>query len=607
MIAREHYSKHSLGFDIIQFFECPWTLNVDFLSPVQKVILKSMMGMPLDTTTPIPLNHEYQSTRGSYARQEPFLHEVDMYQWFTGKETYETSYYADVDLCVGRRSGKSTTLGAGLALYFATQFNYEPFLRTSPHATIPIISPTKDQAGEVYSSIKQMILRSPYLFQTFLDGKIDSFQEEYSEEDIKGDGKLTGGMIKLNNKVIIKVMAADMSKMRGMAVPFAILDECCFFGVDGNDTKNTDKSIYEALSPALSQFQTVEGMALILKISSPNGQAGLMYDSFVNKDDKDILHFQIPSWYANPTIPIKYLKKQEKKGVAFFNREYGAQYTASETSYLDPDLIEESVIKGADAFDPQEGYRYVAAMDYATKGDYWTLAIGHKEYVTAELEGEKHKKEKIVIDYLTHWRGQSGNELDPSQVIPEIAAVLKKYRVHFLITDQYAFAPLRSLFQSHGTLLKEFKVTSASKLKVMYSLQIAINSGTLKMVNNPLAIKHLKDLREKRSTQSNKIRIEHAQNCHDDYADVIALVAYQFDKSSPLFIGQHTEDTEEKLNTKDGAGRHIAYPTAEEMANMGGAGNKFNDNRKEVEERLKKENGEAAPEPEDGNDFWFIF
>lgn len=608
MIAKEYYSEKSLGMDIIEFFECPWLLNINFLSPVQKVILKSIMGMPLDDKTPIALDHEYQLSRGPYARQEPFENEIDMYKWFTGKKDYEIGYYADVDLCVGRRSGKSTAVGAGLALYFATQFDYEPFLRTSPHATIPIISPTKDQAGEVYSSIKQMILRSPYLFETFMDGQIDSFQEEYSEEDIKGDGKLTGGMIKLNNKVHIKVMAADMSKMRGMAVPFAILDEVCFFGVDGNDAKNTDKSIYEALSPALSQFQTVAGMALILKISSPNGQAGLMYDAFTNKDDVDVLHFQIPSWYANPTIPIRYLEKQQKKGAAFFDREYGAQYTASETSYLDPDLVDETVLKGVDAFEPQDGYRYVAAMDYATKGDYWTLAIGHKEYVMSELEGEKRKKERIVIDYLTHWRGQSGNELNPAEIIPQIAAILKKYRVHFLITDQYAYAPLRTLFQRHGTLLKEFTVTNASKLKYMYSLQIAINSGTLNMVNNPLAVKHLKDLREKRSTQSNKIRIEHAQNCHDDYADVIALVAYQFDKSSPLFVGTHVEEDEGIKSTKDARGMHVAYPTAEEMAQKAGIGNSFNDNRKEVEERLKKEAGEDTGEPEDDtNDFWFIF
>src|SRR5690606_34647252 len=126
---------------------------------------------------------------------------------------------------------KSTLLGSGLALYYATQFDYSPYLRTSPHATIPIISPTKEQAGEVYASIKNFILRSPYIFKTYLGGSLDGFQEEYSEESVDS-GKLTGGVIKLSNKVHIKVMAADISKIRGMAVPFAILDEVCFFGLE---------------------------------------------------------------------------------------------------------------------------------------------------------------------------------------------------------------------------------------------------------------------------------------------------------------------------------------------------------------------------------------
>ncbi len=600
MLAAEHFSEKAVGMDIIQFFECPWILNADFLSPVQRVILKSIMGMELDTEKPIPITHEYQIKEGPFARTEAFKNEVELYQWFTGKKEYKKSYYADVDLCVGRRSGKSTLLGAGLALYFATQFNYTPYLKTSPHATIPIISPTKEQAGEVYAAIKQMILRSPYLFQNFLDGNIEGFAEEYSEEDISGKGKLTGGKIILNNSVHIKVMAADMGKMRGMAVPFAILDEVCFFGVEGNDTKNTDKSIYEALSPALSQFQVVEGMALVLKISSPNGQSGLMFENFENKQDPDILHWQVPSWYANPDIPIVYLKKQAKKGKAFFNREYGAQYTASEQSYLDPELIEECILKGIDEIEPISGYKYVAVMDYATKDDLWAFGIGHKEYITDP--DSKEKKEKIYVDFLVHWRGKSGDELDPSQIIPQICAYMKRYKVAHCYSDQYAYAALRSMFQKEGCILKEFKTSHQSKLKYMYSMQIAINSGNLAMVHNPQAVKHLKDLREKRSNISNKIRIEHAQNCKDDYADVIGLIVYQFDTNSPIYVGTHKEEEyTPPVSTKDGRGQHVAYPTAQEMADFAGV-SAFIDGREE--EKAKQE--EDPDDSDNGGGFFWI-
>jgi hypothetical protein len=207
----------------------------------------------------------------------------------------------------------STTCGAGIAIYYATQFDYKPYLGTSPYATIPIISPTKTQAGEVYAAIKNMFLRSTYLFDTFLDGKIDNFRDEYTEDKIGKDDALVGGMIRLNNKVVIKVMAADVSKMRGFAVPFAILDEVCFFGMEGSDSKNTDVGIYEALAPALSQFQSVEGMAMVLKISSPNGESGLMYTDYERRNEEDVLHLQVPTWYANPTISVKYLEKQKKK------------------------------------------------------------------------------------------------------------------------------------------------------------------------------------------------------------------------------------------------------------------------------------------------------
>lgn len=597
-IHLELVEKTHLGMSIIDFFECPWILNQgELLSPIQRIMLKTVMALPLDSTSKIARTHEYQN--------KEFASEVDMYKHFTGKHEYEPSFYPDVDWCIGRRSGKSTLLGAGLAVYFATQFDYVPYLRTSPHATIPIISPTKEQAGEVYAAIKFLFLKSPYLYETFLDGKIEGFQEEFSEENVK-ESSLIGGQIKLNNRVVIKVMAADVSKMRGMAVPFAILDECCWFGIEGNDTKNTDKGIYEALAPSLTQFQEVPGMAMILKISSPNGQAGLMYDNYLNRLDPDVIHFQVPTWYANHTVSVNYLEKQKKKGMSFFNREYGAQYTASESSYLDPVLIENCVIKGAEiiAYDPK--YRYVAAMDYATKEDYWTLAIGHKEYILEDTPAGRKKKERVQIDLLYHWKGSSGNELDPSRVVPEISIFLKRYRVQFLISDQYAYAPLKTLFGREGQILKEFKVTHQSKLKYMYSMQVAINSDILRMVANPLAVRHLKDLREKRSTTTNTIRIEHAANCHDDYASAIGLVIYQFDKSSPIYVGMSENEVEEVKTTKDGMGKHIAYPMAQELAEFVGI-SQFFDNRAEVENREKKKNGEGDPEDDGGDPFFFSF
>lgn len=517
--------------------------------------------------------------------------------------TYDLEIDNDTHLYLLANEGlithNSTTLGAGLALYYATQFNYIPFLGTNPWATIPIMSPTKEQAGEVFAAIRQFCLKSPYIFQKFLDGKIDeeNIQAEFSEEDIGKGAKLTGGQIKFNNKVVIKVFAADVSKIRGMAVPFAILDEACWFGVEGNDTKNTDKAIAEALEPALSQFHAVEGMALILKISSPNGQAGLMFEAYENRKDEDVLHIQAPTWYMNPSISVKYLEKQKKKGMGYFNREYGAQYVASEQSYLDPILVESAIIRGAEQIDYMDGYRYVAAMDYATKDDYWTLAIGHKEYV---LDTElKEKKEKIQIDLLVHWKGTSGNELDPSEIVPEICLWMKKYRVTYCITDQYAFAALKPFFMKEGCMAKEFAMSYQSKLKVMYSLQVALNSSVLKMVHNPLAVKHLKDLREKRSNISNKIRIEHAPGTHDDYADVVALVCYQFDKTSPIFIGHHYDGEDDAPQTKDQMGKFVAMPTAQDLAEYTGL-HGFSDNRTEHDEKEQEDD-------DDGSNFWFSF
>lgn len=579
-------SNDAIQMNIVEFFEV--VLGIKNLSSIQKITLKAIRGEALDEVTPIPRVHAYQEME--------FANEVEMFKFFSGKDSYVPNNYSDASVLFGRRSGKSTTLGAGLAVFYGTQFDYTPYLGTSPHATIPIISATKEQAGEVYAAIKNLFLRSTWLFNKFLNGDISNLQDEYSEEDMDNPSRITGGQIKLNNKVVIKVMAADIGKVRGMAVPFAILDENCFFGVEGNDTKNTDKGIYEALAPALSQFQEVEGMALILKISTPNGQAGLMFNDYLNREDKDILHLDVPTWYANPKIAVKYLEKQKKKGLNYFNREYGAKYTASETSYLDTNAIEEAILKGVQKIDFQKGYRYAAAMDYASRNDLWTLAIGHKEWL---MDTEmKEKRERVYIDFLIHWRGTDGDELNPEEVIPEICKYLKEYHVTYCVADQYAFAALKPIFSREGCLLKEFTLSGQSKLKVMYSLQVSLNTQNLKLVNNPIAIQHLKDLRERRSHISNKIQISAANNSHDDYAIAIAEVVYQFDKTSPIFLGYTTEEDEQGPTTKDEMGRQLLTPTAQDLADYVGL-SRFYDNRKEKE---------AQEDPEDdGDGFWFTF
>ena len=587
-------------FKIVEFFENSQLLNVKNLSPVQRMTLKAIMGEPLDDKTPVKQSHPYQESPYLYADEAAqefftFNNEIEMFKHFSGKSDYIPQFYSDPDLCFGRRSGKSTTIGAGLAIYFATQFDYTPYLGTSPHATIPIISPTKEQANEVYQSIKNFFLRSPVLFKKFLNGEITNIQDEHSEEDLKDSRSLSGGTIRLNNKVIIKVMAADTSKLRGMAVPFAILDEVNFFGADGSDLKNTDKAIYEALAPALSQFTTVDGMAMVLKISSPNGQSGLMYDDYEKRAEEGILHLQVPSWYANPSLSVNYLKKQERKGNAYFQREYGAQYTASETSYLDPNLID-AMILGIDKIDYQPEYRYVAVMDYATKKDYWAFGIGHKETVIDP--DTKAKIDQVVVDLLIHWRGTDGAELDPSMVVPEICNHLKAYRVTNCIADQYAFAALKPYFQKDGCILKEFAVSSPSKIKYFFTLQVAVNSRRMKMVHNSIAIKHLKDLREKRGGAH--LKIEAAHGSHDDYANVVALIQYQFDKTSPIYIGMSKIEKDDTPQTKDARGHYISTPTAMELAEYAGI-SQFHDNKAEIAEK------EEAEEIPDDDGFWFVF
>lgn len=513
-----------LNVGMVSFARLPFVLNLQFLSPLQHVILKAINGESLNNEEGV-----------AYCKH-------------TGKSDYTPRRVANVNILTGRRSGKSTCIAPTVCLYYATQWDWQPYLRTSPWATFAIISASKRQAGEIFDATVAMIRQSPYLGE-FLNG---------------GASGIKTNVIELNNRCRLLVLPADHTLIRGFASPLAILDENAFYGEDGGDIKNSDTAIEAAITPAMSQFGD---LARLIKISTPNGERGIMWRDYQHRDHDDVLFFHATSREMNPSLSDVYLQKERLKGESYYRREYLAEWVASETTLLDPRAIDVAIMPEVTVCPPQAGSKYVAATDYATKDDRWTWAIAHQDRCDAP-------QPTTVIDYADHRQGAASEELNPEIVIADIAHDCQRYGCRTIYGDQNAAAALKSLFRRHGITFREHPFTNASKRQMFMQLQVALNTETIRLPNHPLLVQDLKDLRERR-TRTNQIQIGHVVNGHDDYADVVALCHTHVTSGGMQWSMPDTAEEDAGSPLRAFNGDYLRAPDAGEIMTMLGTGSPF--------------------------------
>ncbi len=514
-----------LGIGIVDFARLPFVLNIQFLSPLQIVILKSINGESLNAA------------------------ELNLHRKYTGKDHYLAQMVSNLNILTGRRSGKSTIIAVVACLFYATQLDWLPYLRTSPWASFVIISASKRQANEIFDAIVHMVKGSQYLLEEFLGGSMDGVKTN---------------TIELTNRTRILVLPADHSLIRGFASPLVVLDENAFFGEDNDEIKNSDAAIEMAITPAMAQFGD---MGRILKISTPNGERGIMYRDYKNRQHPDVLFFHATSQEMNPSLSQSFLDRERLKGESYFRREYLAEWTAAEASYFDPASIDAAILRGILKIPINDGIKYVAATDYATRNDRWAWCIAHREF---KQNGHNSPTAKIVIDYLDYRQGQPGQELNPEEVTAQIANDLLHYGCTTLHGDQNAHAALVGYFRRSGIALKEFTFSNTSKQKIFTALQVAFNAGRIQIIDHPLAIKDLKDLRERR-TRGNHIQISHADGCHDDFADVIAIVHFHLAQDMEFSHGLDASiESDERPPLETDNGVLLRAPDAAEFMNLFG-------------------------------------
>lgn len=563
-------------------------------SPTQEVILKVVFSKVLDPDTKKEVQIEAEDLDGKFIIIPTMMTEVEIYEFLTDKK-YDPSNIAEVkvnkiNLICGRRSGK-TLISAIIAIYCAISSNWKPFLQKTPFATVLIMSHSREFSDEVLEVIKGLIEASPILSRLInQDAKQTSSAMNLLVPWVLPDRKIE------YSRVQLKVGAASSKTTRGIAACAILCDEIAYWNLD-ESMKETDVKIMKAVRPAMKQFGK---HAMLIKLSSPGIKQGVLYNEY--KMDREgtlpasYAVFKAPSWMMNTILPKEEFVEEWQLDPDGFDTEYRSNFADSLSNFMSPELVElakQDGIKFLPPLDTKEA-KYFAAIDAAFKADRFTFTL------------VSVRENRVTQHVVMGWEGSRKDPVKAHTVAQYIKNIIKNFPVDHVAADQYAFQPLKEIFDQYGVELKESTFTPTYKKKIYFNLKKLVHSQQIDLLDHEVQIKEIKELIVEQSA-TGTIKIGHPAGGHDDYSDALAVAAFQategqtagaFEFESVSIVKTHGVRT-------DVNGVAFSAPSAEMLSSSGHLGNVMDNSSlygvDPVDGRLKRrEDFEDADDGDDG-------
>lgn len=569
-------------------------------TPAQEVILKVIFSKPLDPIIKKEVRMEQTAANGDFFIETKLMTEYEIYKFLTEVD-YDLKSIQEIkvnkiNLICGRRSGK-TLLSAVIAIYCAVSNNWKIYLKKAPFSTVLIMSHSREFSDEVLEVIRSLIQASDILSRLVNKDK----KNTNSTMNLKTPWILKDGTIQYC-RVQIKVSAASSKTTRGVAACAVLCDEISYWQLS-EDMKETDFKIMKAIRPSMKQFGE---LAMLIKLSSPAIKRGVLFQEYKQHQDgilpKTYAVFKAPSWVMSPpdVLPANELVEEWRLDPDGFDNEYRANFSDSLSNFILPERIDMAVLKGVQFQAPDEtGIKYYPAIDAAFKGDAFTFSL--TAYVNGRLKQFVSKG----------WKGNKTEPVSAFEIAEFIKTVCKQYKCDEVSADQFAFQPLKEIFEKYGLTLVETVFTPAFKKKIYFNLKKLVHSQQIDLLDNETQTRELKELVVEQSSSGN-IRIGHPNGGSDDYADSLAISAFIATEA----IGQGSFDFQSTGPLRDYGvktdvnGRAFSAPSADLLVQSGHLPQAVSDNAEgfmvhPITGKLVRVEEEDENEIEDGTHFDF--
>jgi hypothetical protein len=385
-----------------------------------------------------------------------------------------TEGYREALIVAGRRAGKSSGGGAGGAVYIAVEEGEEHMRYLSPgqRGHVIVVSRTQRQAIETLRYARAIV-------EAHFSDRVEEVLESQS-----------GGEIRFTNGVVISVMTASASSLRGFTCIGAVIDEAGFLG--GADQED-DRALEEIISSLRMCMLAPAGAPprRLLVISSPGVRAGYLYETGArHRTDADAPVFVAhgASFVWNESLSMEQLRAEEERDPRRYRREVLAEFVDAINPLLPPDAIDRAhADRDAQPLAPSD-LDAAAAVDLSTRRDSIALTIAARD--------DSGDLPKIVVLGAWRWTPRPGAPLDITTVIRAVCEILRTYGISRLTADQWSFDAVKVLFAQHGVELVEHTWSQPSKVQKFNTMRDLMIDGRVSLPAHEQLITELRQLDE---------------------------------------------------------------------------------------------------------------
>jgi hypothetical protein len=418
-----------------------------------------------------------------------------IYQQCTGRSVESATPAREAWVIAGRRAGKSR-ISALIAVYLACFKDWSAHLAPGERAVVMCLAADRKQAGVVLRFAKGLLESTPALANL-----VDH---------------VTAESIHLTNGLAIEVHTSSFRAVRGYSIVAAILDELAFWPLE--ESANPDTEVVTAIRPAMTTIPS----ALLIGISSPYAQRGVLWDAYKRYygKDSDVLVWKAPTRVMNPTVSPAEITRAYELDPTSAAAEYGAEFRGDLSSFLTRDALDRVISRGVTERPPVPKHKYVCFVDLAgsqrASGDSITCAIAHAERRMLGL-----KLPHYVLDVVREWKPPLANL---SAIVGEIVELAKLYGIRQVVGDNRFGQFGVQLFDHVGKAVGwpvRYVVTQHVKNALYLSLLPLVNEGRVELVDAPKLFAQALAL-ERRTGRVGQDVVDHPGHGHDDVINAVA-------------------------------------------------------------------------------------
>lgn len=215
----------------------------------------------------------------------------------------------------------------------------------------------------------------------------------------------------------------------------------------------------------------------IWNIGSPWAPFGPAYETvteYHGKPSPTMVVIKAPAPAMNPVIwtPEECARAKGKNPDAY-KTDVLAEFATPEEAMFSSESIDKCLRRMPLILSREPGCTYFAAMDPATRGNGWTLAIATR------------KGGRIIVVRAAEWIGSRDEPLDPGEVLREIAEIVTPYGITTVHTDQVMGDALVKLGKQHGLMLSQWTYGATDRTKKYLAIRTNLDLGAIELPNVP--------------------------------------------------------------------------------------------------------------------------